>query len=116
MKKGIVQSVCVAVASLLCEGIAHSEQVYLSTVTQIQPPNSSVDCLWFQLNGVAQADPINPNSPWFAIPRTQNGYNELYALLLAAKLGGLTLQLATTGAAAGGNCGRYAGVASITAQ
>jgi hypothetical protein len=97
-------------STLFCVDASASQQ-YQATVAQIEPPNYNLDCFWFQLSGVAQADPVVPNSPWFAIPRTQTGYNELIATLLAAKLSGSTVEVATTGAVAGGSCSSYAGVA-----
>jgi hypothetical protein len=102
-----------AIAGMLFfDQVALSAQ-YTSTVYQVQAPNFNRDCLYFTLSGITQADPINPNSPWFAVPRTQIGYSELYAMLLAAKLSGASISAGTTGAVAGGVCGAYAGLAWI---
>jgi hypothetical protein len=108
-----IGAMVMALVGLSGISIACASQQYISTVTQIEAPNYNQDCLWFQLSGVTQADPQLPNSPWFAIPRTQNGYNEIYAMLLAAKLSGTSVQVATTGAPAGGACNQYSGVAWI---
>ena len=98
--------------SILAESAAFGAQ-YTATVSVIEAPNYNVDCAYFQLTGVPEADPVHPGNPWFGIPRTQNGYNEIYALLLGAKLSGSTVVVQTTGVVAGGACSSYAGVAWI---
>jgi hypothetical protein len=41
--------------------------------------------LFFQLTGVSQVDPVAaPNDAWMAIPETQDGYTQIYAMLLSA--------------------------------
>lgn len=95
---------------------ASSGQIFTAVIGQVEAPSYNEDCLWFTLVGVAQADPINPNNPYFALTRTQIGYNETYALLLSAKLSGSTVIVVTTGAVAGGGCGGYAGIAGVTLQ
>jgi hypothetical protein len=42
-------------------------------------------CVFFQLNGVAEADPIVPGQAWFAIPKANVNYNELLSFTLTAK-------------------------------
>ena len=113
---GLKSVTALIVACLFYTDVALSTQQYSTTVLQIQSPASTADCLWFTLSGVPQADPILPNNPWFAIPRTQNGFGELYAMLLSAKLSGSTVWVSTTGAAAGGACGGYAGVSWVVLQ
>jgi len=80
-------------------------------VTILQSPTPTQNCLYFQLSGVAQADPVAPNNPWFAVPSTQNGYSQIYATLLAARVAGTTVGVVTSGNFAGGTCG--AGFAEI---
>jgi hypothetical protein len=82
-------------------------------VTAIQPPNIDADCLYFQLAGVTQADAIAPNSPWFAIPRAQNGFKEMYALLLTARVSQIAISVNTTGQVAASPCAAYAAVQYI---
>jgi len=53
-------------------------------VTIVVPPDAARPCAFFQLQGVLQADPAFPNQPWFAIPMTNVGFHEEYALLLSA--------------------------------
>ena len=53
------------------------------------------------LVNVAEADPAFPASPWIAIPVSQNGFQQMYDLLLRSKLGG-TVGVVTSGAAASG--------------
>jgi hypothetical protein len=73
--------------------------------------------MYFQLSGVTQADStVVANNPWFAIPSTQNGFDEIYAMLLSAKLTSGSLTVTTSGALAGGTCGNYAGVAVVFMQ
>jgi hypothetical protein len=55
------------------------------------------DCYFFQLAGVYEADPSVPNSPWFAIHKTQANAKEMYALLLSLRsTGGMLSRVATT--------------------
>lgn len=64
---------------------------------------STAGCYFFQLEGVAQADPAIPNNVWFGIPTGQANAKEMYALLMAVRLSGNTLsRVLTTGAAACG--------------
>lgn len=97
-------------------GIACANQQWTATVQQLQPPLSNQDCVFFTLTGVSQADPISAGSPWFAVPSTQTGFNQVYATLLAAKVSGGTLLVSTSGALAGGDCGNYAGVYYVVLQ
>lgn len=95
---------------------ALAAQNYTAIISQLQPPNANEDCVFFTLTGIPQADPINPNSPWFSFPRGQTGFAEIYAALLGAKLAGSTVNVVTTGTVAGGACGNYAGILFITVQ
>ena len=61
-------------------------------------PGGDRPCTLFQLVGVAQADPVLPGSPWFSIPPTTQGYKEMVATLLSAKLGARNIDVITTGA------------------
>jgi hypothetical protein len=102
--------------SALIPATSSAAQFYTATIAQLQAPSFNQDCIWFSLTGIAQADPIVPNSPWFALARTQTGFNEIYAMLLATKMSGATIAILTTGTNAGGVCNGYAGVAQVTAQ
>jgi hypothetical protein len=95
---------------------AFAVQSHTAPLAQFQSPNYNEDCVWFTLAGVPQADPLVPNSPWFALSRSQIGYNEVYSILLAAKLSGSSLNVVTTGAPAGGACGGYAQIAWVVLQ
>ena len=99
-----------AAAALVWSGLAGANQQWTSTILQLQPPLSNQDCVFFTLNGVSEADPAVPGSPWFAMPRTQTGFNEVYAALLAAKISGTTVTISTTGRPASGACGNYSGI------
>jgi hypothetical protein len=88
---------------------------YTTTINLIQWYHGR-DCVFFTLEGVAEADSINPSSSWFAIPGTQTDYAQIYALLLSAKMAGSSVNVITTGSAAGGACSPYAGVSVVTLQ
>jgi len=75
------------------------------------PPDSR-PCVFFSIIGVSEADPtVKPGWPWFAVRQSQNGFKELYALLLSAKLSGNPVIVSTTGAAVS-ECDGYVGVSN----
>jgi hypothetical protein len=99
-----------AVGSLaVLADVAISAQNYTAPVAALQPPSNYQDCVFFTLVGISQADPVVPNNPWCALSRTQTGYSEMYASLLAAKLSGSTVNVVTMSAAGGGGCSGFAG-------
>jgi hypothetical protein len=77
----------------------------------IMPPDTR-DCVFFQLVGVSQPDPVAPGIPWIAVPRTQQGFKEIYALLLLAKGSGMQLTIETNSTAQS-NCAGAVGVWQI---
>jgi hypothetical protein len=94
--------------------MATAQQTYANrTFGLVQSPAATVACAYFQLVGVTQADPSVPGDAWFAIPTTQNGFTEIYAMMVAAKLAGAPVTVGTTGAVAGGSCGTNPGVSYI---
>jgi len=80
---------------------------YAKGIVAIETPSQAHNCLYFMLRDVTQADPVVPNNPWFAVPATQNGYKEMYAMLLTAWVTGKSVSARTTGTVAGGECGNY---------
>ena len=54
-------------------------------------------CTFFQLVGVAQADPVKPNDPWFVIRQAHPGYKEMLAILMSAKLTSRNVIVSTAG-------------------
>jgi hypothetical protein len=78
-------------------------------VAMLSSTYDGADCIYFTLEGVAEADPVKPGDPTFAIPRTQNGSRDAYAMLLSAKLAGQPVRVLTRGTL---TCG-YASVAQI---
>jgi hypothetical protein len=78
-------------------------------VGTVQSTYDGADCFYFTLNGVTEADPVKSGDPIFAIPRTQYGAKDAYAMLLAAKLADKQLIVVTRGTLL---CG-YAAVAEI---
>lgn len=81
-------------------------------VGQLQSTYDGADCIYFTLEGVTEADPIKPGDPFFAIPRSQYGAKDAYAMLLAAKISGQTVLVSTRGTLA---CG-YAAVSQVIMQ
>lgn len=81
-------------------------------VSMLSSTYDGADCIYFTLQGVAEADPVKPGDPTFAIPRAQYGSNDAYAMLLAAKLSGQAVRVITRGTLA---CG-YASVSQIMIQ
>jgi|SRR5882672_2852588 len=69
------------------------------------------DCVFFTLAGTPEptVDPSVVKSPWIAIPRSQNGFKEIYAMLLWAKSTGRP----TTGAAASASCTTHGTVVGL---
>lgn len=112
-RRSVSRSLSVWATTFLCMCFAvtaAAQKTYANyTVGLIQTPTATANCAYFMLVGVAQADPIAPGNAWFAIPATQNGFAEVYATLVAAKLSGATVTAATTGALADSSCGTFAG-------
>jgi hypothetical protein len=54
-----------------------------------------------------------PGWPWVAIKQSQNGFREIYALLLAAKASGQSVTIITTGTAVP-ECDGYVGLALVS--
>lgn len=65
------------------------------TVGQLISSHDGADCIYFTLEGVAEADPVAPGFAWFALPRAQYGAKDAYAMLLSAKLSGQTVSVVT---------------------
>jgi hypothetical protein len=87
-----------AVVAMCCANTASADSHYNKTISLLEVPAGG-DCYFFQLAGVSQADPVVPNSPWFAISKTSpssSSSKELYAILLAARLQGTTLNRVLT--------------------
>ena len=71
------------------------------TISLLEVADSN--CIFFQLSGVTEANPVKPNGAWFAIERNQGNAKEMYALLLSVRLSGNTLaRVLTTGTLACG--------------
>ena len=70
-----------------------------STLARVGPIQSADGrgCTFFLLQGVTQADPIKPNDPYFALPQTIPGYQEMLSFLLSAQLSGRPIMAFTTG-------------------
>ena len=88
----------VLLAACFAPAIACSAVHPNRTVSVVHSPDTR-ECIFFQLDGVAEADPIAPGNPWFAVPKTHNGYKEIVATLLMARATGAPLQQVTTSGA-----------------
>ena len=66
-------------------------------------------CFFFQLQGVSEADPVNPGSIWFALPTSNPNYQILASTLLSAKLTNQPINVQTDGST---SCG-YATAATL---
>jgi hypothetical protein len=64
-------------------------------IRQLHSPDVYRPCAFFTLVGVDVADPAVPNLPWFALPQAANGYQEKWALLIAAKFAGKPITVLT---------------------
>ena len=104
------------VASLLISGLMSCVTLaafaadHIAKVAVIQGLSITQDCVYFTLEGVATADPVAPNNPYFAVARSQYGSKDAYAMLLVAKTTGASVRATTTGATV---CGGYAQVSQV---
>ena len=90
----MIRSTIVAIAGALFVSLSHEAKAwtqYTSKEVTLLELNTS-GCHFFQISGVAQADPAVPNSPWFAIPITAgNNAKEMLAVILTARATGTPL-------------------------
>jgi hypothetical protein len=73
-----------------------------ATVSTLELPDPGHNCVFFTLVNNNEADPAFPGSPWFAIPVSQNGFLQMYDLLLRSKLDKIPIGVVTSGTAATG--------------
>lgn len=85
-----------AIAICWATGPAHAVTYFAQLVGEVFPPDS-IPCIIFTLVGVAQADPVAPGSPWFALSPTSPNFQAQYAALLVAAAGGQTVTIVTSG-------------------
>lgn len=74
--------------------------------------DGSRDCVFFMLDGVAEADPVRPGAPWFALQRSHPHFSELFALLLTARANRVPLNVETNGTTVS-SCSSLAAVHAI---
>lgn len=75
----------------------NSRPIYIHT-------DASRPCTFFQLAGVAQADPTQPYV-WFAIAHSHPRHAELFAILLTARASGVPVSVSTNGVETCGQAG-----------
>jgi hypothetical protein len=99
-----------------CVGItleAEASQYYSSVTIGEVNSNWSAGCLFLTIPGVGTADSAVSSSPWVGIPVADPSFAMIAATVLQAKATGAQLDIATTGALAGGGCGAVAGIAAV---
>jgi len=79
--------------------VTHSNKL----VETVQAPDER-PCSFFRLEGVGkwQADPEVNGSPWFSVPTSHNGHDEMVNILITAYVLKLPVHVETTGQAACG--------------
>jgi hypothetical protein len=106
LKSGAVLSLMVLCLAPLAGADSHRnatvELLQSATVNSFAPSG----CFYFTLNGISQADPVVPGSPWFAVNRSTPASGDVYATILAAKLSGSRVWIVTNGTT---GCGTGAG-------
>ena len=112
MNKHFISAFVVSALALAPVNLFAMQDWPTKNVSTLMTAYDGADCFYFTLKGVAEADPVKPGDPTFAIPRTQFGAKDGYAMLLAAKLSGSTVRVVTRGTL---SCG-YASVAWITME
>lgn len=60
------------------------------TITLVEADDTD-DCVYFQLDGVTEANPVHPGQPWFAVSLSSLGGKNLVTFLLSARLSGTPL-------------------------
>ena len=108
MKKMKLFLICMFSVVMLNVSVATAS--ITGSVGGLVPPDYR-PCAFFSLVGVAEASTVKPGWPWFAIRQTQNGFKELYALLLSAKLTGTPVIVNATGVAVS-ECDGYVGISN----
>ena len=108
----IVRCAAIAIAASAMSTTVDAVQ-WSGLVSSIVAPDHR-PCMFVFLVGVSQADPVvMPGHPWIAIRQSQNGFREIYALLLAAKASGQSVTIQTTGAGVA-ECDGYVGASGIS--
>ncbi len=85
-----------AVLIMLISPLSFSVDHYGKTVSLVQV-NAQNGCAYFQLDGVAQADPIIDGGRWFAISADNIYKKDVLSLLMVAYTTGATVKVTTTG-------------------
>lgn len=95
-------------SALLCAALPHNASGQVShtgnEVWVLHSPDSR-PCVFFLLNGVAEADPVMPGNPWFGLPKSHPGYKEILTLLLIARTSGKEFNAVVTTGQVAQECG-----------
>jgi hypothetical protein len=76
---------------------SHAVNYMAVSPQNLYAPAKSDNCSFFTLQGIPEADPVKPNSPIFAVPKSHPGYKEIYTLIATAMVSGLKLDVGTSG-------------------
>lgn len=94
--------IATAVLCLLLATVASGAGHFSKTIADIDVAH--IECFLFRLDGVREADPAVPRSPWFAIRKSRSGAQEYLSRLLNARITNAPLQrIETTGTAVCGH-------------
>lgn len=85
-----------------CSDVQAQMQWGPTAVTSVYSPFQSPACVLFTLAGVSQADPVAPNQPYFAVPKSDPNYQEHFSLVATALANKSSLIAITTGTLACG--------------
>lgn len=80
--------------------VAITRPVIAATYVQKRARDLLMDnrsCLFFQLDGVIEADPVMPGNPWFALPKSAPNFQEMHSWILSARLSNTPLNVTTDG-------------------
>lgn len=69
---------------------------YDKKVNQLQI-NAANGCLYFTLEGVAQADSVTPGQPWFTLEPSNASHSAMLSILMLAYASKVPVKVTTTG-------------------
>ena len=82
---------------LVFSGTANAAVIHDQKSVSTVQASTNTDCIYFQLEGVSQADPVVPNEPWFTVSAANPAKDSILSLALAAYASGSTVRVSTSG-------------------
>lgn len=96
MKKQILAAtLAISYVAGMSSANASLAEHYDKTVSLLEVDAVS-SCIFFQLTGVTEANPVVANGVWFAIDKNQSNAKEMYAILLSVKMAGSSVRRVLT--------------------